>query len=1813
MLVQTLLPFGTVSADGVAGVTGGAVVAGQAAISHGGSTVNVHTMTDRTIINWNGFSIGAGETANFLQPSATSAVLNRVITPNNPSAIYGALNSNGNVILVNPSGIVVGPGGVINTNGFTASVLDIPNNEFLQGGVLNFRGDSTASVINRGTINTGSGGAALIGGDVINSGTITSEGGSISLATGGSVTLADGSRFTHADLATIESGISPYAGLIQNSGTIRATGAMETGGEVFLINPGGRILHDGTIAAYRTQPAGPGPAGPGQSGGIVNIDATGGSVEVAGMIDASGELGGQVVIQADHVELVGADIDVSGSLGGGSAKIGGGFQGNDPSIANAITTTVDSNSVIKADANELGDGGEVIIWSNAATDFAGTISATGGANGGDGGLVEVSGSTLAFSGTVSTTAANGNTGLLLLDPAGIVVQSGNSISVPDPQSILSIGDEALNSLLTTNNVLLATSPTSVQVISQDGSGISTTGTNNNDSIIIKDGTQVDTGTNTLFFSTSTLDLYSTITGNVSGGTAWTGAAPDADVTPLIDPTTVNVFIGPTTEGSIDQAMSIVADAGTIGLGAGTFDSFIIDRGGLTFSGTGSTTIIQAASPAVTIAADGTVVQNVLLQGTGLVDQVGILLDGTAAPDLSGVEIINVEFSNLDDGIRSQGDIGDGIAANVDVTIRGTSAVAPGIFEDFLDAAIDVGDTDGDAVYLVQDVVVQDGDSSGDSTLGDGMRFGEIGGVTIDRVNISDSLGDGIQFGALDSAVVTVSNSSISASQNGINAEGTVNGDTLFTVVDNQIGTSSDRIGDVGIVFQSGIFGNATITIGGANQVFANNLAIRATDLQSTSTLSIAGGTYNGTGGALWVSNLGVAGTDGRIDVGPANFVGGAGSPVFLVATDALSAGIDIDFSGAASFDGGATGVHLTGSGIDILNNTLGSVAFTNQTGNYIVLAGAAEFLPGSPTIIDATNVSFDGQTGSQMTFGELLVTEAKMVHHPDDSSLGLIDISELFVVQGESIQLAVNAAGALGGEQSVFVGPGTFGGSVEAWVDDLTLEGTGASTIIDTDQVDAFANNGDRDNGFEVIALSNIATNFEVNDLTIDGFSFAGSNGPTIGIELGGGNRAADDTIIRNSRFSGLRHGIVAHNIDDSTVFSGLTMTNIDRRGIDIRPNLGGDDSVLIEGSDIESDREAVRFGGALVLGASVVLRGNSLTSNNRDAVQFNDTILFSNVLIGGTTAGDANRIVGGDEGIDVKDDVVLSNFVVAGNSLIRGGDEAIDFDGETILSSISIVGNDKIRGGDDGILFAGGVLLSRIAVAGNQEIKGDEDGIVFANPIVESVVRIGTATALVDGNLVAYGGNNKIIGGEDGINVDDIYDSRFAVNDNRQIRGDTGSGIEFDGRVDDDSRVAVIANRQIIGGDYGIEFDNVVNDSIVRIKRNGSIRGDDQAGISFRDEVNRAVVRIKKNDVSSDNGDGILFDARVNDSKVRIKKNRVNSDDGGIRFADDVVDSTRGVRIANNEIHALDSAIEFDGRITDSIVDISDNLLVGVTQNGVSFEDRIRGTSMITVMGNDITAMDNGIETESIRGSSKVSLIDNDIVITGDGSGIRLRNVDSSEAVLVQGGSTSGGKFGLTVLQRGRSARDGKVIVDGLVVNQATDTGIRFVTQGANKTLEVTLLGGVTVNGGGSPSEVGMVFDGAGLSLTGNTLGDTRFVGTTGNFIELRNGGLFEPGQPTLIDGTDVYWDGLNPASNSQRQQIIDRIVDFLDDPTLGLIFPGAGLGEEQTYDRFTRYDDYFRTIHSLLGPFNPGSITYRTPTIEIAESLEEQAADGQ
>jgi filamentous hemagglutinin family protein len=140
--------------------------------------------------------------------------------------------------------------------------------------------------------------------------------------------------------------------------------------------------------------------------------------------------GGSVVLTADRVGLFDTTaIDASGATGGGQVFVGGGFQGQDPAIANASQTVVATSASIDASATVRGDGGKVVVWSEGHTGYGGSIQVHGGVQAGNGGAVEVSGKgNLDFRGSVDASAAHGKGGSLLLDPKNITVDS-NGLAV----------------------------------------------------------------------------------------------------------------------------------------------------------------------------------------------------------------------------------------------------------------------------------------------------------------------------------------------------------------------------------------------------------------------------------------------------------------------------------------------------------------------------------------------------------------------------------------------------------------------------------------------------------------------------------------------------------------------------------------------------------------------------------------------------------------------------------------------------------------------------------------------------------------------------------------------------------------------------------------------------------------------------------------------------------------------------------------------------------------------------------------------------------------------------------------------------------------------------------------------------------------------------------------------------------------------------------------------------------------------------------------------------------------------------------------
>ena len=93
-------------------------------------------------------------------------------------------------MIINPNGVMITKEGVVKTGSFTASTLDINNKDFLKDR-LKFQGNGNSkSVRSKGKIIIGPGGnAALLGGQISNSGIVTAKLGKIALGAGEKITL----------------------------------------------------------------------------------------------------------------------------------------------------------------------------------------------------------------------------------------------------------------------------------------------------------------------------------------------------------------------------------------------------------------------------------------------------------------------------------------------------------------------------------------------------------------------------------------------------------------------------------------------------------------------------------------------------------------------------------------------------------------------------------------------------------------------------------------------------------------------------------------------------------------------------------------------------------------------------------------------------------------------------------------------------------------------------------------------------------------------------------------------------------------------------------------------------------------------------------------------------------------------------------------------------------------------------------------------------------------------------------------------------------------------------------------------------------------------------------------------------------------------------------------------------------------------------------------------------------------------------------------------------------------------------------------
>ncbi len=591
----------------VAEPTGGSVVSGGATITYSGPDTTITQTTGGAVINWQDFSVGAGETVRFDQPSASSVTLNRVTT-HIPSDIAGEITATGNVWIENRNGVFIGQGATINVGGgfmaTTAHISDAAFEEGLETGAYTFSGAPAGSaVINGGAITAGEGGVVLVAPVVDNYGFIETAGGDVLLGAAQAFTVdfaGDGLLQYSVD----GSGMS----LTHSGSTVAQGGAVfmsaSTAGDV----TAGVVSIGGAVEATRIE----------NRGGVIVLEggATG-AVEVDGALTAhsgapDGGDGGEITITGESVHVApGAVIDASGTGAagdGGTVRIGGDYQGGGET-RRSISTVVNYGSVVRADGSGTGSGGTVIAWSDGNTGFAGEITATGGAAGGDGGLVEVSGlENLAFLGHVDVSAAFGENGTILLDPDSITI--GNT---------------------GTNNAALPT------ILAADGAGTD---------YEISVGALEGLSGNVLLQATGDIDITQTMTNN-NGASFTLEAGGSISVS-----NNVNFTTGGTITFAADAAAVGANGSGNISIGNG---SLVSATGGITFT-TGLTDGTITFGNNSTLAASGGIVS---LQTTG-----ALAIEAITA---AGVSITATDFVT---GSGDSLNVGGGIVNFIHATAGG---------------------------------------------------------------------------------------------------------------------------------------------------------------------------------------------------------------------------------------------------------------------------------------------------------------------------------------------------------------------------------------------------------------------------------------------------------------------------------------------------------------------------------------------------------------------------------------------------------------------------------------------------------------------------------------------------------------------------------------------------------------------------------------------------------------------------------------------------------------------------------------------------------------------------------------------------------------------------------------------------------------------------------------------------------------------------------------------------------------------------------------------------------------------------------------
>lgn len=469
-----MLAAGTVAAQPAAStlpVVNGGVAPVNATIAAPTGTgtnpiLNITQTAPRGAIEWQSFSIGSGATVNITQPSAQSVLVNRVTPTGNHTAseIYGTLNANGRVFVVNTAGVTIGAGAQVNVGSLVASTLDIDPRIVANGYALLLDPATTTIPLVQngfGTLNIqsgaritadpdGGGSVVLVSnGTLLQGGVVDAIRGRIALGAGSAAQVvlpATTSGFVDLVVTQPASGSAQIA-VLSSASLLAESGEVVIGKGADGITRQDRVSLDGTINVGSNTGA----------AGSVSIDAGSlGSISIqdnaligaASTGSESTGRGGSVTLSGANITFdernvvlgsvpsINGTIDTSGTAGGGTITIGG---------DNTRWVYIGAGNTLYADALGTGDGGSIALramYYNAAatspfarsdygvTEVYGNLVARGGEISGNGGRIETSGQALTtrllvngdlYAGYIDASAVKGTAGTWTIDPFNVTI------------------------------------------------------------------------------------------------------------------------------------------------------------------------------------------------------------------------------------------------------------------------------------------------------------------------------------------------------------------------------------------------------------------------------------------------------------------------------------------------------------------------------------------------------------------------------------------------------------------------------------------------------------------------------------------------------------------------------------------------------------------------------------------------------------------------------------------------------------------------------------------------------------------------------------------------------------------------------------------------------------------------------------------------------------------------------------------------------------------------------------------------------------------------------------------------------------------------------------------------------------------------------------------------------------------------------------------------------------------------------------------------------------------------------------------------